>query len=198
MAHMRGTIYIHAEAARALRSGERDLRVADILDCAGRFESDDGVHVVLRGADGGQGVVASATVRCAIEPLQQAARVTRSALVVQTDPAHLDGPRVLFLSSIPYPADCPDFLDRRACGFLDDLASLSALMTAIRWTARCKFALYNESDGCRDCPVRRTLKPARRHPAGTELVLIDENSAAPHASPQRMWFVDKALRHNQR
>jgi glutamate 5-kinase len=61
---MRGTIVIHADAGRALRSGGVALLMAHILDCSGSFRAGDKVYVVVRGADGGQGVIATGVVHC--------------------------------------------------------------------------------------------------------------------------------------
>jgi glutamate 5-kinase len=67
---IRGTIVINADAGRVLRRRRTTLLAADVLHCAGDFRAGDKVYVVVRGPDGGQGVVATGVVRCAANMLQ--------------------------------------------------------------------------------------------------------------------------------
>jgi glutamate 5-kinase len=69
---MRGTIVIHANAGHALRHRCVAVSMADVLDCMGDFRAGDRVHVVVRGSDGGQGVIATGIVRCDAAALKQA------------------------------------------------------------------------------------------------------------------------------
>ncbi|HTA65066.1 MAG TPA: hypothetical protein VK753_06140 [Xanthomonadaceae bacterium] len=61
---MNGVIVITAEAGRALRNGRMAPRLADVLDRSGEFHAGDRVYVVVRGHDGGQGVVAAGVIDC--------------------------------------------------------------------------------------------------------------------------------------
>ncbi len=79
---MRGTIFIHANAGHALRHGCVTLRSSDVLDCMGGFHAGDRVHVVVRGGDGGQGVIATGIARCDADALRQA----RSRSIEARDP----------------------------------------------------------------------------------------------------------------
>ena len=58
---MRGFIVITAEAGHALRTRRAVPRACDVLDRSGDFHAGDRVHVVIRGIDGGQSVVATGT-----------------------------------------------------------------------------------------------------------------------------------------
>ncbi len=68
---MRGTIVINAEAGRTLHKQRDALMAADVLDCAGGFRAGDTVYVVVRGDDGGQGVIATGIARCDASMLLQ-------------------------------------------------------------------------------------------------------------------------------
>jgi glutamate 5-kinase len=68
---VRGTIVIHADAGRALRKKRVALLTTHVLNCAGDFRAGDKVYVVVRGEDGGQGVVATGIIRCDAAVLQQ-------------------------------------------------------------------------------------------------------------------------------
>ncbi len=72
MTAVRGTIVIHADAGRALRKKRVALLATHVLNCVGDFRAGDKVYVVMRGEDGGQGVVATGIVRCDAAVLQQA------------------------------------------------------------------------------------------------------------------------------
>jgi glutamate 5-kinase len=60
---VQGTIVVTADAGRPLRKQRATLRTMDVLDCSGDFRAGDTVYVVVRGTDGGQGVVATGIVR---------------------------------------------------------------------------------------------------------------------------------------
>ena len=68
---MRGTIVINAEAGRTLCHQRDALMAIDALDCAGGFLAGDTVYVVVRGNDGGQGVIATGIARCDASMLLQ-------------------------------------------------------------------------------------------------------------------------------
>lgn len=77
---MQGTIVINAQAARALRQRHASVARGDVLWCQGAFRSGDRVYVVVRGDDGGQGVIATGRVACdatALQPFD--ARAIRTA-----------------------------------------------------------------------------------------------------------------------
>ena len=59
-----GVVYIHAEAGRAVRATNAPVAASDVLDCSGAVRAGDAVHVVVRGKDGGQGVVATGVMQC--------------------------------------------------------------------------------------------------------------------------------------
>jgi glutamate 5-kinase len=61
---MHGSIVVTAAAGRALRQGHAAVLAGDVLGCAGDFRAGDSVYVVVRGADGGQGVIARGAIRC--------------------------------------------------------------------------------------------------------------------------------------
>jgi glutamate 5-kinase len=69
---VRGTIVIHADAGRALRKKRAALLAMHVHYCMGDFRIGDKVYVVMRGEDGGQGVIATGIVRCDAAVLQQA------------------------------------------------------------------------------------------------------------------------------
>jgi glutamate 5-kinase len=60
---VQGTVVIDAKAGRALRKQCRALLTTDVLGCAGEFRAGDHVYIVVRGVDGGQGVIATGIVR---------------------------------------------------------------------------------------------------------------------------------------
>lgn len=68
---MGGIIVINAEAWRTLRKQRDALMATDVLDCAGGFRAGDTVYVVVRGDDGGQGVIATGIARCDASMLLQ-------------------------------------------------------------------------------------------------------------------------------
>jgi glutamate 5-kinase len=84
---VQGTIVITADAGRALRKQRAAVLVVDVLWCSGDLCPGDQVHVVVRGADGGQGVIATGIIRCSAGELKKgveaavAASGTRSAIV---------------------------------------------------------------------------------------------------------------------
>lgn len=61
---MGGTIVVANDTGRALRRKCSDVRLADVLDCAGGFRAGDTIYVTFRGVDGGQYVIATGIVRC--------------------------------------------------------------------------------------------------------------------------------------
>jgi glutamate 5-kinase len=66
---MHGFIVVDAETGARLRRGPTALSAAHVLDGSGRFHAGDRVHIVVRGRDGGQGVLASGVVRCSSDDL---------------------------------------------------------------------------------------------------------------------------------
>lgn len=60
---MQGTLYVNADAGRIVRKTMGAVLMAHVLDWAGDFRAGDKVFVVVRGEDGGQGVVAAGFVR---------------------------------------------------------------------------------------------------------------------------------------
>ncbi len=68
---MKGFVVVNADAGRTLRRKPAALRAADVLDCSGGFHAGDTIHVVVRGGDGGQGVIATGIVRFDMAALNQ-------------------------------------------------------------------------------------------------------------------------------
>jgi glutamate 5-kinase len=60
---MPGFIVVDAETGRRLRQGSASVTAAEVLDASGAFRAGERVHVVVRGRDGGQGVLAIGVVR---------------------------------------------------------------------------------------------------------------------------------------
>ena len=65
-----------AEVKNNLKRGSTTLPAALVLDSSGGFHAGDRVYVVTRGTDGGQGVIATGTIRC------DAIELAESALLV--------------------------------------------------------------------------------------------------------------------
>ena len=59
---MDGFIVISAETGRALRYRHAAVRVGDVLAHSGAFRTGHRVHVVVRGVDGGQNVIATGVI----------------------------------------------------------------------------------------------------------------------------------------
>jgi glutamate 5-kinase len=76
----RGTLFIDAAAAKALRKPGAALVLDGLLYTAGAFQAGDFVFVVVRGVDGGQRAIAKGHVRCDAQTLERARR-TRDASV---------------------------------------------------------------------------------------------------------------------
>jgi glutamate 5-kinase len=84
---VKGTIVINADAGRVLRKQRSALLTTHILDCAGDFHVGDKVHVVVRGEDGGQSVIAAGVVRCDESVLRHAKSrsIDTRKLIVDSD-----------------------------------------------------------------------------------------------------------------
>ena len=67
-----GFIVVDAQTGARLRRGPAVLLAAHVLDCSGAFRTGDRVHIVVRGRDGGQGVLACGTVCCDATDLARA------------------------------------------------------------------------------------------------------------------------------
>jgi glutamate 5-kinase len=66
-----GTVVVNGIAGRALRKQPADVRLADVLDCSGRFATGDVVYVALRAKEGSQYAVATGLVRCSDAELRR-------------------------------------------------------------------------------------------------------------------------------
>jgi hypothetical protein len=64
-----GFIVISAEAGRTLRSRHAAVRVGDVLARSGAFHAGSLVHVVVRGIDGGQNMIATGVIDCDAQSL---------------------------------------------------------------------------------------------------------------------------------
>lgn len=86
---MRGTIYIDADAGRTIRHSNGGLLGTHVLNISGEFRAGDSVHLVVRGHDGGQRVIAIATVRCDASALRNVGSnaIKSAGIQVEYDPA---------------------------------------------------------------------------------------------------------------
>jgi len=61
---VRGFIVVAAETGKVLRRRPAAVPISAVLDVSGDFRAGDRIGVVVRGSDGGQGVVAAGVASC--------------------------------------------------------------------------------------------------------------------------------------
>ena len=71
---MRGFIVVAAETGKVLRRRPAVVPAAAVLDASGDFREGERIGVVMRGVDGGQGVVAAGAAACDAASMHSHAR----------------------------------------------------------------------------------------------------------------------------
>jgi glutamate 5-kinase len=84
-----GSVVIDSRAAKALRTRGTPLTADGVLRNAGGFRAGDAIHVVQRGVDGGQRVVARGIAACSAAELEALAPGSTSIVIGGDDIALL-------------------------------------------------------------------------------------------------------------